>query len=159
VDIAVLGGDPHPGLLVSLQANGRMVVAALSVAPPVTMALRSPPTIGTTVAIDAASPADPGLGYLMPFAAGTDAGITLPDQRVIPLNADPVFVESMTLGNPLFHSTLGALDGNGRATGYMVIPNLPPLIGLQLHTALVVLDPAAPSLVRRVSRAVAMPFQ
>ncbi|MBK8974342.1 MAG: hypothetical protein IPM29_00290 [Planctomycetes bacterium] len=118
-----------------------------------------PPTIGTTLAIDAASPADAGLPYRMACAAGTTLGITLLDQRVVPRNADPVFVESMTLGTPLFRSTLGALDGNGQATGCMVIPNLPPRIGLQLHTALVVLDPAAPSLVRRVSRPVAIPFR
>jgi len=75
----------------------------------------------------------------------------------VPLGFDPLFL--LTVQNLLggtFNGYAGNLDGQGEAKGSIRLPNSAALIGLELYTAFVTIDGAAPSGIRTISSAYRM---
>lgn len=86
-----------------------------------------------------------GRAYLMALALSSNLGITLPDQRVIPLDLDLLLVLSL-LGLPLQQDFTGTLDLNGGSLWpALIIPDNTALLGLKLRAAFLALAASAPS--------------
>ncbi|MBN2490194.1 MAG: hypothetical protein JXQ29_05040 [Planctomycetes bacterium] len=92
--------------------------------------------------MDIDSPAKP---YWMAASLATAPGIALPDSRAIPLHPDALFFLSLSGLTNLFVDFKGSLDATGFATAKVNILDAPVVLGLTIHTALVVLDPATPT--------------
>lgn len=71
--------------------------------------------------------------------------------RWIPLTPDGLFFLSRQLPH-VFGNFAGLLDRTGRASPFVVVPNLPALRGTRLFLAAVVLDPNAPGGIAQVSQ-------
>ncbi len=119
---------------------------------------RAPFKVGTTVTLDIASPADAGRSYACGFSFGTTPGITLPDGRNIPLNADKLLLYSLKNLPPLA-GMLGTLDSTGHASASISVPNDPSLATLPpLYAGFVVFDVNAPSGILTISPAISVTF-
>ncbi len=82
----------------------------------------------------------PGLGYQAATSFG-NRGIVLPDGRVIPLTAEPLFFLSTSgLAPTIFTNYNNFLDINGDNTVQLAIPNIPALIGNTVYTGFVTFD-------------------
>ena len=102
-----------------------------------------------------ASPSDPGLPYLLLASTTTSVG-TPTCGGTLPLDATPLLTLSLTPGL-IFQNSFGVLDSFGASLAPRFdLPSLPSLVGIGLEAAFVVLDPAAPCLVRRISNAHAL---
>jgi hypothetical protein len=96
------------------------------------------------------APGASGSTYLAGSSFGSTPGIRI-DNRVLPLNPDPLL--QATLGGlpPFLSGYAGVLDQDGIAAGRLSFVGLPQLAGLRFFTAFVVLDPMAPSGIRTIS--------
>ena len=112
-------------------------------AAPATLALASPPQIGTTATLVLSSLSHPNRSYLCGFALGTEPGIVLPDGRRVPLNFDELLEFSLQ-PNTVFLNFEGVLDGMGRAGLGVAIPDDPALRGVTVYGACAVLNPQDP---------------
>jgi hypothetical protein len=124
-----------------------------------TLTLPAPAAIGTTVNLDLFSPTDPNQAYLCGFALGTLPGIDLGNGQVVPLNADPLLIFSLSLNNGVFFNTSGLLSAVGGATVTIVVPNLPTLVGATIYSAFVVADTGSPSGIGTISPALGFMIQ
>jgi len=109
---------------------------------------------GSTLHFDLASDLDGGTGYvLLPsLGLGTPGTLPLPDGRPLPVSVDTLTL--LGLDNlPPFQNSIGTLSGEGRGTASIAIPPVPGLAGLTILAAFLVVDPAAPTGIRRISRA------
>ena len=108
---------------------------------------------GQTVDLTIISREDPNELYVL--ASSLSLGLSPIDNRFLPVVPDTLFVASGSFVNPsVFQGYVGQLDQDGVATGHLVVPNLPGLTGLQLHTVGMVIDPAAPNATKRITNAV-----
>ena len=93
-------------------------------------------------------------GAALPYQFGSSLG-TGPikiDTRTINLSADNLLAASVTgLWPTVFSGYRGVIDNKGRAQASIHLPNIPALIGTRIHTAFVILDPAAPSGIKTIS--------
>jgi len=96
---------------------------------------------------------DRGYPYIVLVGvSGYRAGITLQDQRRIRLNPDGVTVLGASGGLQGFTGLLGTLDSLGNARGMIDLSAVGPAArGLPFWMVGLVLDPAAPSGIRRIS--------
>ena len=105
---------------------------------------------GTTVNLDLTAPTDAGKPYQVGSSLGT--GPIPIGKRQINLSPDNMLVASVGGHLPsVFVGYTGLLDAAGKAQAKLVIPNIPALIGVRLHSAFVTLDTAAPSGIRSIS--------
>lgn len=116
----------------------------------------TPPQLGTAINFTLSSTTDALKGYAFGFASGSLPGIHLPDGRIIPLNLDAIADFSLTASNPFFPNNYGALNAAGAASASVLLPVYPPLVGMTLHGAFVVLDPLASFTVNQISNPVSM---
>src|SRR3989344_2918929 len=84
-----------------------------------------------------------GMNYIMAFSLGTSPGITLPDNRVIPLNPDSVFYASLQPSAIGLKNSFGTLDGMGNSYAFWDIPPYLPK-DLNLYASLLVIDNTKP---------------
>jgi hypothetical protein len=96
------------------------------------------------------SPSDAGLPYFL--LVSTDATTPIPTcAGEFPLGISPLFNLSLTPG-AVIQGSFGVLNGNGESTApKMAIPNNPAYVGTEFSAAFVVLNPANPCLIERIS--------
>ena len=69
----------------------------------------------------------PGTNYIVALAFNDNIGISLQDQRVVPLNPDPLFLFSLQAPQVLgLNDATGTLDNNGQKTIQLNIPSFVP---------------------------------
>ncbi len=105
---------------------------------------------GGTVTLSLFSPADPGL----PYQTGTSLGKgPIPiGSRKLNLSPDDLLLVSVQGFLPMiFKNYNGLLDAAGKATAQIVIPNLPALVGVRLHSAFLTIKAGAPQNIASIS--------
>ena len=113
--------------------------------------------IGTTVALSLQSAAAAASGSKPYYQIGTSAskGLVPIDDRFARMGVDALLLMSLSNTNPtVFRNYFGRLDVKGRGRAAIIIPNMPVLSGLDLQTAFLVTDLAAPSTVGMISNTV-----
>ena len=108
--------------------------------------------IGTTLILRLFAQHDFGLSYQMASALGP--GPNFIGGHEVPLDFDAMLFVSINGYLPtVFLDYAGRLDSGGRATARIAIPDAPPLRGVNLHSAFLVLDYRLPYGIRAVSNA------
>jgi hypothetical protein len=107
---------------------------------------------GSTQNLRFSDPSSSGRIYLAASALGSTPGIPI-DSRVIPLNNDLLLRLSIGGLPPILTGYVGALDQNGLGSGKIDFSGFPQFVGLRFSTAVLVLDPAAPSGIKTISNA------
>jgi catechol 2,3-dioxygenase-like lactoylglutathione lyase family enzyme len=92
-------------------------------------------SLGAPTPITLEIPAAANRPFLLAAALGTAPGLPLPGGFTLPLNPDSVFNLSLTPGTGVFNGFFGNLDGNGRASATLTLPNLPGLLGLPIFVS------------------------
>lgn len=154
-------GQDAAGEMYICDLNGGEVFKIVPVAPTyaATLTRTTPPIMGTSINFTLSSASDPNKAFAFAWSGGSIPGIPLPDGRNIPLNMDAIFNFAMSTPNPLFPNNYGILSAGGTATGSVLLPVYLPLVGLSLHGAFVVLDPAASLTIDQISNPVQMVLQ
>ncbi|MAG56816.1 MAG: hypothetical protein CMJ83_11035 [Planctomycetes bacterium] len=112
------------------------------------VSLGAAPNYGSTLPVNLYSATDPNLPYVSAFALSNTPPIELvPGSGIfIDLAPDLIFAISIDVTHPLypvlFQDTIGVLDGAGKGTAYLAIPNDPSLGGLGIYTAFIGINPA-----------------
>lgn len=103
------------------------------------------PNLGATVTLALNSGTDAGRSYVMAASLG-NSGVSLPGGRILPLAPDTLFFLTVTFGGlpPYLTGFVGVLNAQGSANATAVIPTAPAFVGVTLHFAYVVIDPAGP---------------
>ena len=116
--------------------------------------LRARARIGETVTFELQGAArDRNRTYQL--ATSATPGQLAVDFRFVGLGVDPLLSLSLTNGAPtVFRGYAGRLDGAARARAFLALPSLPQLVGVELHTAFVVVDPLRRSSLGTVSNTV-----
>ncbi len=123
--------------------------------------------VGGTFSVAISAPQDAGRPYFAPFSLNSMpfplSVLSASDLRSFPISPldawnpvllDPVWILSTSgtfPGNAVFPGTFGTLNATGIATVNVLIPNVPSIIGLQIHTAFCTLSASSPSGVKAVS--------
>ena len=118
-----------------------------------TISVAGTPRPGESVSFLLHSPTFTRRGYQVALSLGKSPGIPIGAGRVLPLNPDPLFFGSIFGGPPVIGNFAGLLDGNGRATAKLWIPNVTQLKGLRFFAAYAVLHLAAPNGIVEISQA------
>ncbi len=109
-----------------------------------------PGTIGSTMSLGLSAPNDIGLPYVMASSLGT--GPTPIDTRALNLTLDSLFAASVGGSLPtVFVNYAGTIGASGGASGALVIPAIPVLKGVIIHSAFVTFQGSAPSGVQSIS--------
>jgi hypothetical protein len=90
----------------------------------------------------------------LPYQVGTSLGTgPIPiDTRRLDLSPDNLLLVTVNGYWPWIFSTYrGVMDSLGQARAAILLPNIPALIGVRLHSAFVTLDPSALSGIRSIS--------
>lgn len=95
------------------------------------------PRIGRVVLLHVTHRKKPGESYQIGLALSNNVGIPVPGVGRIPLDLDPLLVLIVTNALPLTRGFNGRLDGFGEATGQLLIPGDPALVGMAFHAAAV----------------------
>lgn len=122
--------------LTSADARARLVQQSLAfLLDP--MPLRGPGTapIGQRLDLFVTLPTEAGFPYFHFASLGTQPGLLLPAGGLLPLQADFLFAASLDPGNPFFGDFLGTLAAGGTANPYVLVPNLPLLVGMPVYFA------------------------
>ena len=99
------------------------------------------PTLGQTVSLDLYAPTAGAMYLLLPSL--TPGMIGLPNGWFSPVVPDNLTAAAPALPS-LFANFVGTLDGSGKATAKLVVPNIPALAGVAVYIAGVVLDGRTP---------------
>jgi hypothetical protein len=113
---------------------------------------------GASAPIQLSSPTDAGRPYLAALSF-TPGPFLLPDGRTLPIGLSDLLVVCLNPNNFLFLDSVGRLDGTGHAFPRFTLPAVPPLAGLVVHGAFVVLDPRASLTIDTISDAVTVVVQ
>lgn len=110
-----------------------------------TLTITTPPTIGTTVGLKLTAPGRAGgLGFIVASDSAAPSLTLAPGLELFANPASPLVSLSITPGNGIFNFPLpGMLDATASVGGTIAVPNVPALIGLRIHLAGAVLDPAS----------------
>lgn len=101
-----------------------------------------PPQIGNPYDLQIVSPADPGHSYFCVTSLTLqDQPLFITDVGMIPLTPDPLFYGSL-FNAPPFVDSVGILDPLGQGASALVLPPVPGLAGLELHTQALVTSPS-----------------
>jgi hypothetical protein len=113
---------------------------------------RGSPRPGQVLTFTLEAPANSGRAYQLGSSFGT--GPILVDTRLICLSPDPLLVATTASSLPsIFSGYRGTIDAKDRATATCRIPNLPYLIGTNIHSAFITLESSAPSGIWLISSA------
>lgn len=105
---------------------------------------------GGTVTLSLFSPADPGLPYQVGTSLGT--GPIPIGTRNLNLSLDNLLLVTVRGVLPMvFKNYAGLLDTSGKAAALIVIPNIPALVGVRLHSAFLTLKAGAPQNIASIS--------
>ncbi len=98
------------------------------------MPLRSPATasIGQRLDLFVTLPSDANYPFLLFASLGIGPGLPLPGGGLLPLQPDFLVSASLDPGNPFFGNFLGTLSASGTQNPFVMVPNLPFLIGMQV---------------------------
>jgi concanavalin A-like lectin/glucanase superfamily protein len=108
------------------------------------------PRPGGTVAFDLTASGSANLPYQLGSSLGT--GPTPIGNRSLDLSVDNLLV--VTVGGYLpaiFANYAGTIDASGKASASVVIPAIPALIGIRIHTAFVTLSASSPFGIKAIS--------
>jgi len=108
--------------------------------------LRCPATapIGQRLDLQLALPNEAGYPYFCCASLGLGPGLPLPAGGLLPLQADFLLAASLDPANPFFGGFLGTLGPGGTANPYVLVPNLPFLVGTPVWFAGFTLETATP---------------
>jgi len=101
--------------------------------------------LGATISFHLEVPSKPNVAYAMRSALSRGNGLVIPGVGAIPLTPDPLFFLSGQ-ARSIFRNYQGILDGSGRATAFVAIPNLKPLAGFTFFTSFITAAPSGISL-------------
>ena len=105
---------------------------------------------GGTVDLNLSSAADAGRTFQVASSLGT--GPIPIGSRSLDLSPDNLMVVTVNGYLPtVFVNYSGVLDASGQAKAQILIPNLPVLKGVRIHSAFITLDPAAPFGISNIS--------
>ena len=108
------------------------------------------PRPGGTVALDLTASGSANLPYQLGSSLGT--GPTPIGNRSLDLSVDNLLV--VTVGGYLpaiFANYAGTIDASGKASASVVIPAIPALVGIRIHTAFVTLSASSPFGIKAIS--------
>ena len=106
--------------------------------------------IGGTLTLKLAATEDAGLPYIVGSSFGT--GPIPIDTRTLGLSYDALLWTTVGGVAPgVFKNYTGSIGSNNRAQAFIVIPNLPGLVGITVYSAFFTLDAKAPSGVKSIS--------
>jgi CubicO group peptidase (beta-lactamase class C family) len=108
---------------------------------------------GQNAVLELSAPGRSGSPYALALSLGTWQGISTP-AGLIGLDLDELLLATLG-GGPGLSGFSGVLDGAGRATARLAVPDNPALEGLELYAAAVLLDPAAPGGIGAISNSLA----
>ena len=117
---------------------------------PIQLVASGSPRPGGTVAFSLSASSSAGLPYQLGSSLGI--GPTPLGTRSLGLSLDDLLV--VTVGGFLpsvFVNYAGTLDGSGNAGASVVIPSIPALIGIRIHSAFVTLSAASPFGIKEIS--------
>jgi subtilisin family serine protease len=95
--------------------------------------------IGTTIPLHIYDENSKGEFYVIGLSFGYSPGLNI-GGRILPLNPDDLFLLSLRQSSPISSNFNGNLDLNGRATGYLTVPNDPSLVGAEMYAAFVTIN-------------------
>jgi len=107
------------------------------------LATSGAPVVGSGVQFAFHALLHPGAVYVGASSLGYTPGLPV-DDRVLPLNADALFLLSLSLP-AVWEGFVGVLDGAGFGTARINLPAEPGLAGFTFYTAFLALDAGAPS--------------
>lgn len=105
--------------------------------------------LGQEAAIQISAPGQAGAPYLAALSLGTWQGIETP-AGLVGLELDELLLSTLG-GGPGLSGFSGTLDGAGRATARLAVPDNPALEGLELHAAALRIDLGAPGGIGAIS--------
>ena len=105
---------------------------------PLTAAATAP--LGQQLDLELTIPGEAGRLYMLFASEGMDGGVVLPGGGLLPLRPAALFSSSLDPGNPFFHGFLATLDGSGRASPWVDVPQLAFLSGLDVWFAAITVD-------------------
>ncbi len=121
------------------------------------LAVEGQPRIGTTINLFVSDPLRGGNKYALVMSLGTSPGITLPDNRTIPLNPDIIFLLSLQAPSLIgLSNNINFLDPQGRGISTWAIPNIPEIVNLTVYSAFVTIAHSLPMPIASISPAVAV---
>ena len=97
------------------------------------------PRVGQRIDLPISSPLDPGADYVALASFGIQNGLPI-GGRLFALDFDPLLQSSLSLPS-IFIDFIGRLDANGTGQCAVQLPNMPGLVGLELYTAYLLIDP------------------
>jgi len=121
----------------------------------VNLSMTAVPQIGTTIPLALDSPADAGKPYHLAASFG-NAGIQY-GGKTIPLTQDPLYMLTVANSSPqMFQNYVGFLNGSGKATASLVVPNSSALVGVTVYHAFLVIDGSQPYHLGTISNGLAV---
>jgi DNA-binding beta-propeller fold protein YncE len=99
--------------------NGQLVTAVWGFRPSLTIS--GTPQWGRTITVNLLAPGSAGALYQVAASCSATQGITLGDGRIIPLDRDALFRDSLTNRTTAFTGFLGNLGSDGQATAHVAI--------------------------------------
>lgn len=108
------------------------------------MPLAAPATtrIGQRLDLGLTLPTEQGQPYFLFASLGYQPGIGLPGGGLLPLQSDFLVAASLDPGNVFFGGFTGTLGPGGTGNPFVLVPNLPLLVGMQVWFAGFTLDTA-----------------
>lgn len=110
---------------------------------PRTTASDTTPSFGSATNLTLSAPFDPGAYYVLAASTGVSPGLPVPGGAIVPMNADAVFLLSLTAPSLFLVGFAGFLDANGLAAAALVVPPFPALVGFAMYVGFVAFDLAA----------------
>lgn len=99
--------------------------------------LQAPATarIGQRLDLQITLPSEAGYPYFCFASLGTQPGLLLPAGGLLPVQPDFLVAASVDPSNAFFGNFLGTLGAGGTANPFVLVPNLPFLVGMQVYFA------------------------
>jgi N-acetylmuramoyl-L-alanine amidase len=91
--------------------------------------------IGQRLDLQLTLPSEAGYPYYFFASLGTQPGLLLPNGGLLPVQADFLFAATFAAVNPFFGNFLGTLGAGGTANPFVMVPNLPLLVGMEVYFA------------------------
>lgn len=145
--VSEYGKDPNP--------NNNDAVTFFTIPSEPMILIKGAPKIGSVLQVELYNPSQAGKHYSLGMSFSPNPGIKLPDNRIIPLNPDPLFFTSQTTPGAVgLINSQKTLDQEGVGRAQWSIPNIPSLAGLTVYLAFVTYDPQSTSPIKSISKAV-----
>jgi hypothetical protein len=143
----------------NIQVNGDYLPL---VNPAPALSFQGQPVLGGTIAFTLSDISSSGKPYFIVLSLGNYPGIILTDGRIIPLNYDLIFLNSLLYPNSIgLNNSYGILDAGGIGAATWTIPVLPLLANITFYAGAFTVNPALPmpKLIKTISNSVSIPVQ